>query len=186
MALQDEEEDEPRRPTVVTVIGRIWLIAAILVFLVAVVDIIVWEVLRPALPTLLAYASRRDPRLRVLAPFVGYYTVYKSIEAVFAVGAGVSAYYFLRLRSWARAALEAASWIYLLYLCGFAYFSYRIWRRASLDPSFAAETQYRPERFAAGVGVEVLLIAGIVTTIVFLRSRRLRSAFAGAGPAAEA
>jgi hypothetical protein len=182
---QDEAEPPPR-PKAITVIGRIWLVAAIIMFLLAVVDFIVWAVLRPALPTLIEFASRRDPRLRLLAPFVGYYAAAKAIESVFAAAAGVCAYYFLRLRCWARAALEAASWIYLLYLCGFAYFSYRIWRRAMLDPSFAASAQYSPERFARAVGVEVLFMAGLVTMIVFLRSRKLRSAFGGAPAAPEA
>ena len=182
---QDEPE-EPTRPRAVTVIGRIWLVAAIVIFLLAVVDFIIWAVLRPALPTLIEFASRRDPRLKFLAPFVGYYAAAKAIEAVFAAAAGVSAYHFLRLRSWARAALEAASWIYLLYLCGFAYFSYRIWRRATFDPSFAADARYSPERFARAAGVEVLFVAGLVTMIVFLRSRKLRSAFADAPDAPEA
>lgn len=179
---QDEPE-EPPRPRAVTVIGRIWLVAAIFMFLVAVVDLIVWTVLRPALPTLIEFASRRDPTLRFLAPFLGYYALAKSIEAVFAAAAGVSAYYFLRLRSWARAALEAASWIYLLYFCGIAYLSYRVWRRVTLDLSFAAASRYSPQRLAAGAGMEVLALAGLVTMIVFLRSRKLRSALAGARPA---
>ena len=176
MAVQDEEQ-APQRPTAVTVIGRVWLTAAILVFLVAVADLLFWEVLRPALPTLLGYASRRDPRLRFLDPFVRYYPAAKSIEAVFAAAAAVSAYHFLRLRSWARAALETASWISLLYYSGVAYLSYRIWRRASLDPSFAAGRRHAAERLVAGTTLQILVIAALVTMIVFLRGRRLRSDF---------
>src|SRR5262249_61330394 len=117
-------------------------------------------VLRPALPTLIEFASRRDPRLRFLAPFVGYYAAAKAIESIFAAAAGVSAYYFLKLRSWARAALEAASWVYLLYLCGFAYFSYPFWRRAVLDPSLAKSAQVLPELVSRAGRWVVRVIAG--------------------------
>src|SRR5262249_2292896 len=77
-----EEPEKEDRPKAVTVIGRIWLIAAIFFLLVAVVDLVLWEVLRPAIPTILDYAARRDARLKFLSPLLEHYVTVKSVEAV--------------------------------------------------------------------------------------------------------
>jgi len=134
----DPEPREPARPRVVTVIGRTWLVAATLLFLTALVDVIVWIVLKPAMPTILGYAAQKAPGMRFLAPYFEHYTLVKTIEVFFGAAAAVSAFYFLRMRAWARAALEAASWFYLVYLVAFFCFSYTIVRQAARDPATVA------------------------------------------------
>jgi hypothetical protein len=49
------------RPRAVTVIGRIWLVLAVLSVLRATGNLIVWAVLRPAVPSLIAALNDRDP-----------------------------------------------------------------------------------------------------------------------------
>ena len=175
---QLDEPEAPRRPRAVTAIGRTWLVAGIFLFAVAVVDVIIWTVLRPAMPTLLGYATQRDPSLRFLAPLFEHYATVKVIEAIFAAGAAISAYHFLNLRRWARAALEAASWLYLTYLAAFACLALTLGRRA-LDPA-AVPGPHARERLIGGAGIGVLLVAGLIWMIVLLRSRKVRDAMAPA------
>ena len=175
------EPAEPPRPRAVTAIGRIWLVAGIFLFLVAAVDLIFWVVLRPAMPTILDYASRREPGMRFLSPYFRYYATIKSLEALFSAAVVFSAYSFLKLRGWARGALEAASWLYLAYITVFASLSFAVWRRASLDPATVAAHPNAGQRLVGGLAIGILLVAGLVWMIVLLRGRKVRAAFA-AGP----
>ena len=172
-----DEPGEAARPRAVTAIGRIWLVAGILFLAVAVVDLILWFALRPAMPTILGYAAEREPGFRLLGPYFEHYATIKFLEAVFASAVVVSAYHFLKLRPWARGALEAASWLYLAYLLAFVGFSYWARRHLSVEPSAMAARAHARERLLGGLGVGVLLVAGLVWMIVVLRGRRLRDAF---------
>ena len=169
---------EPPRPRAVTVIGRIWLIAGIFILAVAVVDLIVWVALRPAMPTILGYAAEREPGIRFLRPYFENYTTIKLIEAVFAAAVIVSAYHFLKLRSWARAAIEATCWLYVIYVVGLACFSFWMHRHLSIDSSAIAARQHERQRLIGGAGVGLLLVAGLVWMILLLRGKKVRAAFA--------
>jgi len=176
----DPEPREPPRPRAVTIIGRVWLVAGTLLFLIGLVDLIFWVVLKPAMPTILGYAAQKDPGMRFLAPYFEHYTLVKTIEVFFGAAAALSAFHFLRLRAWARAALEAASWIYLVYIVAFFGFSYAIWRQALRDPAIVAAHPIAGERMVGGAGVAILLVAALVLAIVRLRGHRVRAAFEAA------
>ncbi|HKA37479.1 MAG TPA: hypothetical protein VKH43_11715 [Thermoanaerobaculia bacterium] len=173
----DSGPPEAARPRAVTIIGRTWLVAGTLLFLVALVDLVVWIVLKPAMPTILGFASRKDPSVQFLAPYLEHYTLVKTIEVFFGAAVAVSAFHFLRMRAWARAALEAASWVYLVYLVAFFGFSYTIMRRAWLDRATIATHPIARERLVGGAGLGILLVAALVLAIVRLRGRRMRAAF---------
>jgi len=166
--------EEPERPKAVTVIGRLWLVLAALFLFQSIVDLVLWIALQPAMPTILGFAARRDPQTRFLEPLFEHYVTVKSLEAAVAVAVGLSAYHFLRLRAWARVAIQAACWLALAYISGFGVFWFSVWTRASRDPM---AYPYGRASLLAGFGVCLLLAAGLTAMIVLLRSGGLRAAF---------
>ena len=172
-----DEPGEPSRPRIVTVIGRIWLGIGIFALSIAVVDLIFWVSLGPAMPTVLGYAESKEPALRFMRPYFEHYAAIKSIEAIFAAFVTFSAWKFLKLRAWARPALETASWIYLLYFLAFLCVSYTfrlhgpIRRAAASDPMAMG-------RIVGGFGLGLLLIGAVIWMIVLLRGKKVRAAFA--------
>jgi hypothetical protein len=84
------------------------------------------------------------------------------------------------MRAWARAALEAASWIYLVYIVAFFGFSFAILRQAALDPALVAAHPIARQRLVGGAGVGILVASALVFTIVRLRGRSIRAAFEAA------
>lgn len=172
-----DEPGEPVRPRIVTVVGRTWLILGIFYFAVAIVDLIAWVALGPAMPTILSYAQEKEPALRFLRPYFEHYGAIKSIEAIFAAAVTFSAYKFLKLRAWARGALEAASWIYLVYVLAFIYVSYTFRLHGPVTRA-GASNPYTMGRMVGGFGLGILLIGALIWMIVLLRGRKIRAAFA--------
>jgi hypothetical protein len=169
--------EEPERPKAVTVIGRLWLVLAALFLFQSIVDLVLWIALEPAMPTILGFAARRDPQARFLEPLFEHYVTVKSLEAAVAVAVGLSAYHFLRLRAWARVAIQAACWLALAYIAGFGVFWFSVWTRTSRDPTASSAHQYGRVSFLAGFGVCLALTAGLIAMIVLLRSEGVRAAF---------
>jgi hypothetical protein len=177
--------EDAERPKAVTIIGRVWLVLAAILLFKDVVDLILWNVLQPAMPSLLDLASRRDPMTARLQPLFEHYVAVKTVEALFAGAAGVSAFFLLRLRPWARLAVQGACWIVIVYLGCFL----AIWTKAWSSRALAEVRTHSVSEsqgalgFGAGLGVTLALIAGFAVMIGVLRSRRLRAAFTAAPPA---
>jgi hypothetical protein len=172
-----DEAKEPARPRIVTAIGRIWLVGGIFCLAIAVVDVIVWVALRPAMPTILGYAEQKAPGIRVLGPYFEHYAAIKSIEAMLAATVIVFAYQFLKMRAWARAALEAASWFYLVYVLSLLGVSYSLQLLGTIQG--VSESGPRAVgRLVGSLGVGVLIAGALIWMIVALRGRKVRAAFA--------
>ena len=172
-----QDESGPARPRVVTVLGRIWLIGGIVYLAIDILDLIVWVALGPAMPTILGYAQEKEPALRFLRPYFDHYGAIKSGEAIFAAAVVLFAFEFLKLRGWARAALETAAWVYLLYVLAFLCVSFVLLRHAPFTRA-AASSPYAAGRLAGGLGMGLFLAAGLIWMISVLRGKKVRAAFA--------
>ena len=170
---------EPERPRAVTVIGRIWLVVAVLLTMKALVNLITWSVLDSTSPALLRAAEQASPRDWFFGPLLRHAAILFVVQALAWSTVGLCAVFLLRMRGWARVAIQAVCWFNLAYLAGFLAFWVTLWTNAghlaALDPSLTGSR--RGPLLAAGVGACVLLGAALGVMVGFLRSSRVRAAF---------
>lgn len=167
---------ELERPKAVTVIGWIWLLLAAISLFKTVVNLILWQALQPAIPSLVALAAQRDPMTRYLNPLLEHYGLVLAVQALLAAAIGISAYFLLQMRPWARVAIQTVCWLGLVYLACFSVFWLFIMSKAATArPRGQVPT-------SVGILICAALAAGLAVMIGTLRSRRLREAFISPPP----
>jgi hypothetical protein len=169
------------RPKAVTVIGWVWLSLAILFLFRSLLDLFIWKVLQPAAPSLFAAVQDQSPRMALLRPLFGHFTAVKTVEAIASVAVGVAAYQLLRLRAWARLAVQAVCGLGICYLASFAVLWAVVWTRMSAEPAAGSPSgaySHRMIGLVAGLTICLALAAGLIVMITVLRSPAVRGAFA--------
>jgi hypothetical protein len=126
------EEEEDERPRAVTVIGRLWLVVAVLLLGKALVNLSVWTVLKPDAPSFIRDALAQTPRFRLVQPLFAHLTAVMMLQALWWIFVGIAAFALLRLRPWARVAIQGVCWFLLVYSVAFEIF----W--AAVFPALAA------------------------------------------------
>lgn len=167
------EEEVAQRPKAVTVIGWIWLVLAVLWLFRSLVNLVIWNVIRPVAPGLLGAVQARSPQTWFLRPLFEHFAAAMTLEAILSVAVGVSAWQLLRLAPWARVAVQTLCWIVLAFLTVFAMVWIVFWTKASGEPGTLPAIG-----FAAGLVICVALAAGPAVMIWLLRGSRVRDAFA--------
>ena len=168
-------EDEPERPRAVAVIGWTWLVLGTLAFLKNALDLIVWFVIRPAIPSLIGMMPQNtsSPQLRVLLEHLGELRAAEALLALFFV---ISAIAFLRYRPWARVAIQVACVLELLYIAGLGAVWWFSFTSEMAEARIPIAASYRVA-LAAGFVFLALLVAGIVAMFTTLRSARFRELY---------
>lgn len=171
-------EREQTRPATVGRIGWGWLVFGAILLVRSLLDLVVWRVLAPAAPSLIALLDPTRPEIRLVRPILDHILTIKAIEAAFAVVVILVASQFLRLRPWARPALQIVCGVVTFYVLAYAAFWAWLWPRL--------ESQHSRPREAAGSGpllgvVIVLVILAIAWLLVrmirTMSSARVREAF---------
>jgi len=142
-----------RRPGVVTAIGWIFVALAALMILSAAGGF--------AASSIMDEAVRREARPQSGgAPLLlRSFQLLGALQILFGALLAVSAAQFLRLRAWARSALEAAMWLGLAYVVGFGIYWVLGW--VEMSPGSAADGR-APDAFTLFGG-----IMGSLITLVF-------------------
>lgn len=168
--LPEEEEGAPR-PKAVTIIGRLWLVLAVYFLGKDLVNLAIWKVLQPDAPSIFGSFGIQEPRLRLLRPLFAHMTAFLTAQAVWWAVVGVAAFALLRLRPWARVAVQGVSWVLLAYGAALGLFWVLLPGRGVGVPALSHQ--------ALGLVslVAVLAAAGLITMIVLLRAPRVREAF---------
>jgi len=168
-------EGQGSRPAVVTALGWLFVAGAGLMMLSAMGGL--------AASVLMKGMGPEDMPAGAEAPaFVRYFSVLCVLQIAFAAFVAVAAAYFLRLRAWARTALEAATWVGLAWVVGFGVFWVVNWlgrtSQVSAEPGRAAGFS----AFGAVVGtiITLVFVAPCVIVIWLLRGRQVREALAAA------
>ena len=183
-----EEEEAAERPKAVTIIGRLWLVVAVLLLGKAFVNLAIWTVLKPDAPSFIRDALAEAPQLRFVRPLLTHMTAVMTLQALWWIFVGVTAFALLRLRPWARVAIQGICCVLLLYSVGFEILWAAVWPTlpAHGAGAMALGTSYRTLALVGGLTVSAALSAGLVWMIVLLRGRSVRAAFkngkAGPGP----
>jgi len=175
-----EEADGAERPRAVTIIGRLWLILAVLLFCKAVVNLAVWKVLQPDAPSLVRDALANAPKLSFLRPLLSHITAVMTVQALWWVFVGVAAVGLLRLRPWARVAMQGVCGFLLVYFLGIEMFWALVWPNLPSGNArgVALGASSRAVALVAGLTVCAAASAGLIWMIVLLRGPRVRAAFA--------
>ena len=171
-------EPEDPRPRSVSVIGWLWLILGVLLLCRSVVNMVLWKILQPDLLGFLeAFGEVPQRQQRFLRPLFEHLTAIQAWEAIFAAAVILIALQLLRLRPWARAAMEAVCWIVLVFVGAFGVFW--VWLCESVAVGRAAASARSLETIGLPLGLAVCLAAavGLAVMIARLRTARVRRAF---------
>jgi hypothetical protein len=170
--------EETSRPKAVTVIGWLWLVLGVLFLFRALVNMVIWRILKPDMLGFLAAFGQVSPsQQRLLRPLFEHLTALQTCEAILSVAVIVVAFQLLRLRPWARVGMQAACWLVLVYVVALAAFWVWLWGSVATaaPPSHASAIG----RIGLIGGLAVLLAAagGLVAMIMLLGGSRVREAF---------
>ena len=177
-----EPVEPAARPRSISVIGWMTLVFAALLASKALIDLAVWRVMGPAVPALMGAA--RDPAMNV--PYVrtvlAHLTEIKLAQAAAWVGVAFIGIGLLRLRPWARVAMQAVGACILLYFAGILALWARAWTSPGVNPSVPPLSEAaRLTVLVGGLAVGLVLAGIVVFMIVVLRRPRIRHAFESAG-----
>jgi len=174
-----ELEEDAERPRAVTVIGRLWLIVAVLLLSKALVNLAVWTVLKPDAPSIIKDALAQTPRFGLVRPLFAHLTAVMMLQALWWIFVGIAAFALLRLRPWARVAIQGVCGFLLVYSVAFEIFWAAVW--PTLPAVSAGATPlgapYRTAALVGGLTVGAAAAAGLIWMIVLLRGPRVRAAF---------
>ncbi len=166
------------RPRAVTVIGWIWLVAATLRFVNGLLGLAVWKI--GGLDRGLPFRALRSggTRIRVL----GLDTMLRHAAGILVLQVLVSALLacvavaLLRRRTWARRAVQTASWLGIAVMAGLGAYVYASTAQLAFESPEAA-SEIRIAGAAAGVFVALLGAVFFGGTIFLLRRPDVRRAF---------
>lgn len=174
-----EEAEGSERPKAVTIIGRLWLVLAVVFLCKAVVNLAIWTVLQPDAPSLVREALANAPMLSFARPLLSHITAVITVQALWWVFVGIAAFCLLRLRPWARVAIQGICGFLLLYFLLFETFWAVVWPKLPSQSARAVAlgTSYKTLALVAGLSVGAGVCAGLIWMIVLLRAPRVRAAF---------
>jgi hypothetical protein len=177
--MSPEEQEGAGRPKAVTIIGRLWLVLAVLLLCKALVNMAIWKVLQPEAPSFIGDALAQTASFRFMRPLLTHITAVITAQALWWTFVGVAAFGLLRLRPWARVAIQGVCGFLLVYATGFEVFWAVVWptlpvRRATV---VALGTSYQTLALVAGLTVCAAMSAGLIWMIVLLRGSKVRAAF---------
>ena len=173
-----EEEEDAERPRAVTVIGRLWIVVAVLLVGKALVNLAVWTVLKPDAPSFIRDTLAQTPRFRLVQPLFAHLTAVMMLQALWWIFVGIAAFALLRLRPWARVAIQGVCWFLLVYSVAFEIFWTAVWPTLPAGPgAMPLGASYRTVALVAGLTVGAAAVAGLIGMIFLLRGPRVRAAF---------
>lgn len=169
------------RPRAVTIVGWIWLVAAALRFLNALLGLLVWKVggLDRGLPFLALHSGELKLRILALDKMMRNATWILVLQVLVAAALGYAAFELLRQKGWAKSVIVAASWIGIAVMAGVGAYVYASTVQVALESPEAA-SEIRTAGIAAGVFVALMGALFFGGTIFLLRRPDVRRAFSAA------
>ncbi len=82
-------DEGAERPKAVTIIGRVWLVVAVLSLCRALVNLAVWKVLQPDAPSLFGGLAAQSPRYWLLRPLFEHLTALMAAQALWWAAVGL-------------------------------------------------------------------------------------------------
>jgi hypothetical protein len=177
------DDIQKKRPTAVTVIGWIFITNAILMILTGGMGFMAFSFIHRMAGDIPAFPAKFSQHMRVMQIIFQHFGILALSQIAFAIFMLIASIEFLKLRAWARNALEIISWIGLVYVVGFGIF----WVTALLDVTSSmhvAEGSHNVQSlfgiFGAVMGALVMAVWAVplIIIIYFLHKKTLRETFA--------
>jgi len=166
------------RPRLVAIVGWIWLVACAFRCINGLLGLLVWKVgrLEEGFPFLPLRAPRFGLQIAGAEPIVRYAVPILATQIVVAGLLAVVAFYLLRMKPWARTAIQAASVLGMVLMAAMGVYVY------SSATRLAATTGANPEEvrmasLAVGLLIALLGSAFFGTTLFLLSRPAVRRAF---------
>jgi hypothetical protein len=173
------QAEEPERPKAVTVIGWVWAVLGGVLALKALLNLVTWSILHSTAPALLKAFGEQFAHVPLVQMILQHAGAVLASQASFWALVSFCAWNFLRLRPWARLAIQAVCCLGLVYAAGLLVFWVQLWRKTGLamrDPSLTES--HRSLALFAGIAACILLGSLFGLMLGFLQSSPLRKAFA--------
>lgn len=168
-----------QRPTAVSVIAWTWIVTGGFAVFSGIMSLLIFAAM-PTLPSQFPQAPGMPQDFGFMTGMFRYFGWLVLAQLVLAAVAIVAGIQFLRLRLWARTALEILSWISLIYVMGFGLFWLSTWSTmtghfSQQNAPFDIET-FRIAGFAVGIFVTLAFAIPLGIMIKYLRGKVIREA----------
>ena len=172
---------QKKRPTSVTVIGWIFIAGAILMILSGGMGFAAFTFMQQMGEEMPPFPEEAPFQFSVMEVIFQHFGLIAIVQVALAVFIIIASIQFLRLRRWARTALEVVAWLGLLYLVSFGIFWVVSWIGITSNiPSTEEAPGLFPmfNIFGAIMGSVITLFwaAPLVVIIIFLRKKTIREA----------
>jgi hypothetical protein len=176
-------EEQGKRPKSVTIIAWVWIITGVLMAMSGVMALLAYSMLKKmggGQPLPLEMPTGVESMMFLLK-HLGLLVFLQLAVSFITLVAGIA---FLRLRAWARTAIEAITWLSLVYVVGFGFYSVYSWTRISGNIHMGAAPVDTGAFTIVGLLIAVLLIAVFAVPLIMmirsLRGQEIRGAVAQA------
>ena len=176
------EKAGPARPTAITIIAWVFIALGILMLLIASLAIAAHMLMKAMAGGNMPLPAENAPApFRFMARIFRHFDVLAYFQIALASFIMLAGYYFLKLRNWARAALEVVSWLGAAYIIGFGIFWITAWTGATATMPAAEQVPELPRLFSIfgvimGAVVTISMAAPIGVAVWYLRSKTVRDA----------
>ncbi len=172
---------QKKRPTSVTVIGWIFIAGAILMILSGGMGFAAFTFMKQTTGGVPPVPENIPGQLRVMKFVFQHFELIAMVQVAFAIFVIIASIQFLRLRRWARIALEVVAWLGLVYLVGFGIVWVVSWIGITSNIHLTEGTVGPSPKFnmvgaIMGSVVTVFWAVPLVVIIIFLRGKTIRRA----------
>jgi hypothetical protein len=163
------------------VIGWIFIAGAILMILSSSMGFLAFTAIKQKVGDMPPIASELPNQFRIMSIIFRSFGMLALLQIALAIFVLIVSIQFLRLRTWARSALEIIAWLGLLYVVAFGIFWIASWIGiTSVLPSSAGAPEPSPlfSIFGAIIGLFVTVVWSVpfAVIIMFLRGKVIREA----------
>ena len=172
---------QKKRPTAVTVIGWLFIAGAILMILSGGMGFAAFSFMQQLGEEMPPTPEGAPFQFGVMEVIFKHFEIIAMVQVALAVFILIASIQFLRLRRWARTALEVMIWLGLVYVVGFGIFWVASWLDMTSSIPITEGTSGPPPLFGifgAIMGSVVALVWAIllIVIIVFLRGKTIKGA----------
>ncbi|MCJ7663233.1 MAG: hypothetical protein MUO24_03220 [Desulfobacterales bacterium] len=172
---------QKRRPTAVTVIGWIFIAGAILMILSGGLGFMAFSFMNQMAEEMPPIAEELPNQFRIMRIFFQNFGIIALLQVAFAIFVLMASIHFLKLRKWARNAVEIVAWLGLFYVIGFGIFWVVSWIDITSSFPVTEAPAGPPPLFniigaVMGCVVTVVWAVPLIIIIIFLRGKSIKDA----------
>ena len=175
------DDIQKKRPTSITVIGWIFIAGAILMILSGGLGFMAFSFMRQISGEMPPISEELPNQFRIMRIIFQNFGIIALLQVAFAIFVLISSIQFLKLRKWARNALEIVSWLGLVYVIGFGIFWVVSWINITSHIPVSEVRSGPPPMFniigaIMGPVITVAWATPLVVVITFLRGKTIKEA----------